>query len=101
MKRMSLRQRVELNQRIRELTANYDFLKACDAVTQVEAALSDLLVARLYLEWGLDSVEGLLIDGQKATVKLLIESGPESLADEIVRSIQADCGLTDDERKNS
>lgn len=100
-RRISLQQRIELNRRLRELTMHYEFLKTGDAESQLEAALSDLLVAKLYLEWGLAEIEGLSIDGKKATVSTLIISGPEDLADEIVRQIQAESVLTADERKNS
>jgi hypothetical protein len=85
---------------VKELTIKYDFLRAGDAADQLEAALSDLLVAKLYLEWGLETIEGLSIDGRKATVDLLIDHGPESLANEIGLLIQAESTLTDDERKN-
>ena len=79
----------------------YEFLKTGDTESQLEAALSDLLVAKLYLEWGLAAIEGLSIDGKKATAATLIVSGPEDLADEIVRQIQSESVLTEDERKNS
>jgi hypothetical protein len=99
-KRISLRQRIELNRRVKELTIKYDFLRAGDATDQLEAALSDLLVAKLHLEWGLAEIEGLSIDGQKATTDLLIAHGPESLTDELAQLIQAESTLTGDERKN-
>jgi hypothetical protein len=99
-KRASLGQRIDLNHRVRELTMKYDFLKAGDATSQLEAALSELLVMRLYLEWGLERVEGLLIDEREATIASLITNGPERLAHEIVGVIQAENNLTDDERKN-
>jgi hypothetical protein len=100
-KRVSLRQRIELNHRVKELTIKYEFLQAGDTSAHLEAALSDLLVAKLYLEWGLKTIEGLSIDGQKATVDLLIAKGPEGLVNEIVPLIQAESALTDIERKNS
>jgi hypothetical protein len=100
-RRISLRQRIDLNRRVKELTIKYEFLKAGDASCQLQAALSDLLVAKLYLEWGLEEVEGLSIDGRKATAGLLIAKGPEGLANEIVPLIQAESALADDERKNS
>jgi hypothetical protein len=99
-RKISLRQRIELNHRVKELTIKYDFLRAGDTADQLEAALSDLLVAKLYLEWGLAEIEGLSIDGQKATSDLLIAHGPESLTDEVARLIQAESELPDDERKN-
>ncbi|MGH9622868.1 MAG: hypothetical protein ACRD4G_00845 [Bryobacteraceae bacterium] len=63
--------------------------------------MGDLLVERLYLEWGLAEIEGLAIDGTSATPALLIEKGPEPLTREILASIQAELGLSEDERKNS
>ncbi len=98
---VSLQQRIELNERLRALTLKNEFLKAGDVENQLEAGLSNLLVARLYLEWGLEDVEGLLIDGRKATPPLLISHGPESLVEEIVGAIQNQIALTEDERKNS
>ena len=100
-RRISLRQRIELNRRVSALTLKHEFLRAGDASNQLEAALSELLVAKLYLEWGLEEVEGLSIDGRKATAELLIDFGPESLANEIGLLIQAESALTEDERKNS
>ena len=100
-RRVSLRQRIELTEKVRDLTMKYEFLMSGDASSQVEAALSDLLVTKLYLEWGLEKLEGLSIDGKPATAPLLIQSGPENLADEIVLQIQAESSLTDDEAKNS
>jgi hypothetical protein len=100
-RRVSLRQRIELNHRIRELTMKYEFLRAGDTEDQLEAALSELLVSNLYLDWGLEKIEGLLIDGEDATPEVLIERGPETLAAEIAQVIQAETALTSDERKNS
>ena len=100
-KRASLGQRIELNERVRELTLQNEFLRARDVAGQLEAALSDLLTERLYIEWGLEKIEGLSIDGQEATAATLIASGPESLANEIAGVIQAENNLADDERKNS
>ncbi len=99
-RRVSLQQRIDLNRRLRDLTLQYEFLKTGDASSQLEAALSDLLVAKLYIEWGLVEMEGLSIDGRKATGASLIAQGPENLTDEIVQRIQAESILTEDERKN-
>lgn len=96
----SLRQRIELTRRVRELAAKHEFLRAGNEMDQLEAALADLYTRQLYLEWGLDHIEGLEIDGQPASYESLINSGPEKLADEIVEAIQAEYGLSDEERKN-
>jgi hypothetical protein len=100
-RRISLGQRIEMAERIQALSSKYEFLKAGDALEKAEAHLAELLVRRLYLEWGLVVIEGLSIDGEKASVELLIEKGPELLCDEIVTSIRAQLELSEDERKNS
>jgi hypothetical protein len=99
-RRVSLRQRIELNRRVKELTLKYEFLRAGDTEGQLEAALSELLVISLYLEWGLESIEGLSIDGLAATPSALIDRGPEALTAEIARVVQAESSLTEAERKN-
>jgi hypothetical protein len=99
-KRVSLAQRLELNKRVRELTLRHEFLKAGPAADQLEATWADLLVQKLYVEWGLAELEGLSIDGQAATVELLIEKGPEELVAEVVSALQAEIGLSEEERKN-
>ena len=100
LRRVSLGQRMELTKRIIELMVQHDFLKAGGPADQLQAALSDLLVSKLYLEWGLAQVEGLIIDGQAATAELLIEKGPEDLASEIIAVLKQEAGLNEEERKN-
>ncbi len=100
-RKMSLAQRIELVERIQLLSSRYEFLKAGDALEKNEAHLADLLVRKLYLEWGLVVVEGLAIDGEKASAELLIEKGPEVLCDEIISAVRAELELSDEERKNS
>ena len=86
-KQISLQQRIELIYRVRELTLKHEFLKAGEISDPLDAALAELLVAKLYLEWGIECVEGLSIDGTQATSASLIASGPESLSAEIVSAI--------------
>ncbi len=100
-RRVSLSQRIELTQRVRELSSRHEFLKAGDTSDEVDAALSDLLVRRLYLEWGLEELSGLSIDEEAVTTAALIDRGPEALSDEIIASIQGEIGLSEEERKNS
>lgn len=98
---LSLAQRIELTRKTRELLLRHEFLKAGDRLDQLEASLSELLVRRLYIEWGLIEIRGLNIDGQPATVDLLIEKGPEALTEEVAAAIRAGLELTEQERKNS
>jgi hypothetical protein len=100
-RRASLKQRIELVQRARELSLRTEFLNAGNSSDQLEATLADLYVQRLYLEWGLVDIAGFTIDGQKPSVSTLIEDGPETLAKEIVEAIQTELGLSENERKNS
>jgi hypothetical protein len=97
----SLAQRIELMRRIRELMQKHEFLKAGNSAEQIEARLSELLADKLYVEWGLAEIQGLRIDGAPADPQMILEKGPEDLLDEIVRAIQAESGLSEDERKNS
>jgi len=99
-RRPSLAQRIDLNGRVRELTLKHEFLKAGSTSDQIEASLSELLVHKLYVEWGLAEIQGLKIDGNPADTESLIERGPEGLIHEIVSAIKAECGLTEDVRKN-
>jgi hypothetical protein len=99
-RRVSLTQRLELNKRVREFTLQHEFLKAGPAADQLEAAWADLLVRKLYVEWGLAGLEGLSIDGETANVELLIDKGPEELVDEVVSALQEETGLSEEERKN-
>jgi hypothetical protein len=100
-RRVSLAQRIELTKKARELSLRYDFLRGGDTADQLEASLADLMIRRLYLEWGLAEVTGLEIDEQPATAEVLIEKGPEGLANEIVGAIRGQLGLSEEERKNS
>ena len=99
--RMSFGRRIELTRRIRELGRKVEFLEAGDDIREkLEATLLAGEVERLYMEWGLREIGGLLIDGQEATIEALISDGPEGLCKEIVIAIKSECGLSEEERKN-
>ncbi len=100
-RRVSLGRRIDLARRIRELGRKVEFLQASGAPgEQIEATLLKGEIERVYLEWGLDQVQGLDIDGEAATPESVIESGPIDLAQEILTTIKAECGLSQAERKN-
>lgn len=99
--RVSFGRRIELARRIREIGRKMEYLEAgSDAREKLEATVLAAEIDRAYLEWGLAGVEGLEIDGVAATPGTLIDSGPVELAREILGRIKAECGLTEDERKN-
>jgi hypothetical protein len=100
-RRTSLLQRIELTKKVGELINKHDFLKAGDPVDQLEVTLGELLVRRLYIEWGLQEIDGLVIDGKPADVDLLIAKGPEAFTNEVVEMIRSEIELSADERKNS
>ena len=98
---MSVARRIELARRIREIGRRLEFLAAgSDARDALEAMVLAGEIDQAYLEWGLEAVEGLTIDGEPATPESLIAKGPADLAAEILARIKAGCGLTEGERKN-
>jgi hypothetical protein len=100
-RRVSLGRRIELARRIREIGRKIEFLEASGAPgEQIEATLLKGEIERAYLEWGLDQLEGLEIDGEAATPESLVECGPLALAEEILEKIKNECGLNQAERKN-
>ncbi len=100
-RRLSFSRRLDLLSRLRSLAQRLEFERAGEtAVERVEAALLEGEINRTYIDWGLEGIDGLLIDGGRATPSALIERGPESLCREIVERIRAECFLTDGQRKN-
>jgi hypothetical protein len=71
-----------------------------EAEEQMEGSLLAVETDRMLLDWGLLEIEGLTIDGEPASVRNLIEAGPEELCREIAEQIRRDCQLTEQERKN-
>jgi hypothetical protein len=99
--RMSFGRRMELFRLIREMAAKLPYLDASTELQEkVEANLLSQAIDELYLRWGLLEVRGLSIDGESATVESLIACGPEELTKEIVAAVKAQCGLSEEERKN-
>lgn len=99
--RMSVGRRIELAKRIREAGRGLEFLNAgSDVRDKLDAAVLKGEIDRVYLEWGLEAVEGLTIDGEDATPELVIGKGPADLAAEMLAKIRGECGLSENERKN-
>lgn len=99
--RMSFGRRLELTRKVRELSRKFEFLQASsDTADRFEAVLLAAEVDETYLRWGLASLDGLVVDGEAADLERLIAAGPEDLCREILAAIKAECGLSEDERKN-
>jgi hypothetical protein len=99
--RMTFGRRIELMRRVRDLGARLEYFQAGqNAANAMEASLLGAEIDRLYVEWGLEEIRGLEIDGAPATPRSLIDSGPEDLFFEILAAIKAECGLSENERKN-
>jgi hypothetical protein len=99
--RMSFGRRIELMRRVRDLGAKLEYFEAGrDAKNEMEASLLGTEIDRLYVQWGLDEVRGLEIDGAPATTQSLIDAGPEELFVEALAAVKAECGLAENERKN-
>ena len=100
-RRMSLGRRIELTRMVRDLGQKIEFFEAgSDLSDKVDGSLLASEIDALYLRWGLADITGLNIDSQPATVESVIAAGPERLVRELVALIKAECGLTEDERKN-
>jgi hypothetical protein len=100
-RRISLGRRIDLARRIREIGSRIEFLEAGGTPgEQIEAAVLRGEIDRVYLEWGLEQIDRLEIDGNPSTPKSLIEYGPLDLTEEILGKIKAECGLNQAERKN-
>ena len=99
--KMSFVRRMEWIRGIRELSLKCEFLNAGESSAEkLEAALRAAEIDRLYVSWGLQDLTGLEVDGVAATPELLASRGPEDLFREAVSAIKAECGLSEEERKN-
>ena len=99
--RMSFGRRLELMKRVRDLAVRAQFFEAgCDEKNHMEASLLGAEIDRLFIEWGLEEVTGLELDGMTATPAMLLERGPEELCREALEAVRAECGLSEAERKN-
>ena len=98
---MSFARRVELMNRVREIARRMEYLAAGEEAGQkMDAGLLRAEIDRVYVEWGLKGVTGLVVDGREADPALLAESGPEKLFREALAAVRAETGLSEDERKN-
>ena len=99
--RMTFGRRLELMRKVRDLAARLEFFEAGrEARNEMEASLLGAEIDSLYLLWGIEEIRGLELDGAPATAESLIEIGPEELFAEALAAVKAECGLSENERKN-
>jgi hypothetical protein len=99
--RMTFGRRMELLKRVRDLAIRLEYFEAGrEEKNRLEASLLGAQLDRLYIDWGLDEIRGLELDGAPATPSSLIERGPEDLFKEALAAVKAECGLSEQERKN-
>ena len=99
--KMSYGRRVELMRRIRELSRKLEFLDAgSEPGDKMDAALLEAEINRVHLNWGLQAVSGLKLDGEDATPDSLAARGPEDLFCEALAAVRKQTGLSEAERKN-
>lgn len=100
-RKMTFGRRIELMQRVRELAVRLEYFEAGrDEKNRIEASLLGAHIDRIYVEWGLENVIGLTIDGEAANLHTFVDRGPEDLFQEALAAIKAECGLNEQERKN-
>ncbi len=100
--RMTFGRRIELMRRVRDLAARLEYFEAGrDARNGMEASLLGAEIDRVYVLWGVEEIRGLELDHGAATVEALIDHGPEELVVEALEAVKAECGLSEQERKNS
>ena len=100
-RRPSFRRRTELIGQVRELGKSLQCLEAGEGVAErIEAFHIRAKIDQLYLEWGLEHIEGMEIDGEAVCVESLLAKGPEDLTREILEQIKRQCTMSEVERKN-
>ena len=98
---MTFGRRIELMREVRDLAARLEYFDAGqDAKNGMEASLLGAEMDRLYIRWGIEEIRGLEIDGVPATIEAFVERGPEDLVFEALMAVKAECGLSENERKN-
>jgi hypothetical protein len=100
-RRLSLARRMDLVREIRNAGNALSFHEAGEGIT--DAAMAAEIRSRidaLYIRWGLESIEGICIDGEPADAERVIERGPDALAREIAQAVRSELFLSEEERKN-
>ena len=87
--------------RVRAIAPKLEFFEAgTSEQDKIQAAVLSAEIDARYVAWGLQHVDGLVIDGEAATPKSLAENGPEELFREALRFVKSVCRLSENEVKN-
>src|SRR5271165_7613672 len=93
--RITFGRRMELLKRVRDLATRLEYFEAGrEEKNRLEASLLGAQLDRLYIDWGLEEIRGLELDGEAATPLSLIERGPEDVFKEALAAVKAECGLS-------
>jgi hypothetical protein len=99
--RITFGRRLDLLKRVRDMAVRLEYFEAGrEEKNRIEASLLGAQLDRIYIEWGLEEVRGLDIDGEPATPESLVERGPEQLFQEALAAVKAECGLSEEQKKN-
>lgn len=100
-RRPSLHRRAEITRKVRQLLAELEYRAAGESLEdRLAAAELESRIDGAYLEWGLERIDGLEVDGAACDARLLADRGPEELAKEVAEAIRRECRLSEEERKN-
>lgn len=99
--KMSMGRRIDLTRRVKDLMKQLEFLSAGSSTQdKVDAAILAGEMDRLYWDFGLESLDGIDINGEPMTPNEQFERGPEDLSREILQRVKQNCQLSQDEQKN-
>jgi hypothetical protein len=96
----------ELQQGLGKYEGKADAELSAEEMAHLEGVLRDLQPLRrqidfVYVAWGVDKIDGLVIDDAPATAESIAEAGWEDLFAEVVAECRKLTGLDAEERKNS
>ena len=99
--KMSMGRRIDLTRRVKDMMKKLEFLNAGSSTNdKVDAAILAGEMDRLYWDFGLESIDGLHINGEATTPAGQFDRGPEDLSREILLRIKQNLQLGLDEQKN-
>jgi len=100
-RKITFQRRLSLLRELRELARRYEFTAAGETVQdKYDAAVIQQEINKHYWDHFVLAVEGLSIDGVKASPETLWSDGPDNLVQEILKVVTSQAFLSADEAKN-